>query len=116
MLIVNLWSDGGLWSGNLTVGESVYLGIEWIELAYNLTGEAQSIQARDLHDEEEIHILTRPPFSQHDHTRGQESLSSQAIENMRHSSRPEDITKREKTCNVVCRIDDVKHAGIPEII
>uniref|UniRef100_A0A093UZK7 Beta-glucanase n=1 Tax=Talaromyces marneffei PM1 TaxID=1077442 RepID=A0A093UZK7_TALMA len=39
-LIVNIWSDGGLWSGNLTVGNSVHLGIEWIEIAYNLTGEA----------------------------------------------------------------------------
>lgn len=38
-LIINLWSDGGLWSGNLTVGDSVYLGIEWIELVYNTTGE-----------------------------------------------------------------------------
>lgn len=39
-LIVNIWSDGGLWSGNLTVGNSVHLGIEWIEIAYNLTREA----------------------------------------------------------------------------
>lgn len=39
-LIVNIWSDGGLWSGNLTVGNSVHLGIEWIEMTYNLTGEA----------------------------------------------------------------------------
>ncbi|CRG83778.1 hypothetical protein PISL3812_01134 [Talaromyces islandicus] len=38
-LVINLWSDGGLWSGNLTVGDSVHLGIEWIELAYNLTGD-----------------------------------------------------------------------------
>lgn len=38
-LIVNIWSDGGLWSGNLTVGNSVHLGIEWIQVAYNLTGE-----------------------------------------------------------------------------
>lgn len=38
-LLVNIWSDGGLWSGNLTVGNSVHLGIEWMELAYNLTGE-----------------------------------------------------------------------------
>lgn len=39
-LIINIWSDGGLWSGNLTVGDSVHLGIEWIEIAYNLAGEA----------------------------------------------------------------------------
>lgn len=34
-LVFNLWSDGGEWSGKLAVNESVYLGIEWIQLAYN---------------------------------------------------------------------------------
>ncbi|KAH8696606.1 putative endo-1,3(4)-beta-glucanase [Talaromyces proteolyticus] len=38
-LLINLWSDGGLWSGNLTIGDSVHLGIEWIEVAYNQTGD-----------------------------------------------------------------------------
>ncbi|KAK2763302.1 hypothetical protein FQN54_009938 [Arachnomyces sp. PD_36] len=38
MLVINLWSDGGIWSGNLTVGEAVHLGIEWIEIAYNTSG------------------------------------------------------------------------------
>ncbi|KAL1972867.1 hypothetical protein VTN31DRAFT_6409 [Thermomyces dupontii] len=37
-VIINLWSDGGLWSGDLGVGETVHLAIEWIELAYNVTG------------------------------------------------------------------------------
>lgn len=36
-LVLNLWSDGGEWTGNLGVGESVYLGIEWIQLVYNIS-------------------------------------------------------------------------------
>ncbi|KAL3481274.1 concanavalin A-like lectin/glucanase domain-containing protein [Aspergillus californicus] len=35
ILALNLWSDGGLWTGDLAVDESVYMGIEWIEIAYN---------------------------------------------------------------------------------
>jgi hypothetical protein len=46
-LVINLWSDGGLWSGNLTVGDSVHLGIEWIEVAYNLTGDMPKLCNRN---------------------------------------------------------------------
>ncbi|KAL4993047.1 concanavalin A-like lectin/glucanase domain-containing protein [Aspergillus recurvatus] len=35
ILAMNLWSDGGIWTGDMQVGESVYMGIEWIEIAYN---------------------------------------------------------------------------------
>ncbi|WEW57375.1 hypothetical protein PRK78_002842 [Emydomyces testavorans] len=38
VIVLNLWSGGGDWSGNMTVGSSVYMGIEWIEVAYNTSG------------------------------------------------------------------------------
>lgn len=37
MLVINLWSDGGLWSGDLGIGQRVFLGVKWIELAYNVS-------------------------------------------------------------------------------
>lgn len=37
MMVVNLWSDGGIWSGDLKVGQDVYMAIEWIEMAYNVS-------------------------------------------------------------------------------
>lgn len=37
-LIFNLWSDGGQWSGNMTIGAQVIAGIEWIEMAFNISG------------------------------------------------------------------------------
>ncbi|PYH75751.1 concanavalin A-like lectin/glucanase, partial [Aspergillus uvarum CBS 121591] len=40
IIVVNLWSNGGEWTGDLRVGESVYLGIEWMELVYNLSSSA----------------------------------------------------------------------------
>jgi beta-glucanase (GH16 family) len=33
--ILNMWSDGGVWSGPMPVGQSAYLDIGWIDMAYN---------------------------------------------------------------------------------
>lgn len=38
-LVINLWSDGGVWTGDMRVGESIFLGIEYIELAYNRSSD-----------------------------------------------------------------------------
>jgi hypothetical protein len=38
-LVINLWSDGGVWTGDMNLGESIYLGIEYIELAYNRSSD-----------------------------------------------------------------------------
>ncbi|CAI7674768.1 unnamed protein product [Penicillium discolor] len=40
MIILNLWSDGGLWTGDMRIGDSIYLGIEYIELIYNRSFDA----------------------------------------------------------------------------
>lgn len=37
MVVINLWSDGGFWTGDMLLGESVRIGIEWIELVYNVS-------------------------------------------------------------------------------
>ncbi|KAI1644817.1 glycoside hydrolase family 16 protein [Daldinia loculata] len=42
VLILNSWSDGGSWSGNMSVGKEAYLQIQWIELVYNTTGSSTS--------------------------------------------------------------------------
>ncbi|KAI1661685.1 glycoside hydrolase family 16 protein [Daldinia decipiens] len=42
LLILNSWSDGGSWSGNMSVGKEAYLQIQWIELVYNATGPSTS--------------------------------------------------------------------------
>lgn len=38
-VVINLWSDGGVWTGDMRVGESIFLGIEYIELAYNRSSD-----------------------------------------------------------------------------
>lgn len=37
-LTVNLWGDGGEWSGNMSVGGQVQFAIEWIEMVFNVSG------------------------------------------------------------------------------
>ncbi|KAK0623561.1 concanavalin A-like lectin/glucanase domain-containing protein [Immersiella caudata] len=36
-VILNLWSDGGKWSGNMSVTDAAYLQIQWFEMVFNTT-------------------------------------------------------------------------------
>ncbi|KAI0099675.1 glycoside hydrolase family 16 protein [Nemania sp. FL0031] len=46
-VIFNAWSDGGEWSGNMSVGGEAYLQIQWIEIVYNSTGDAKTTDKRN---------------------------------------------------------------------
>ncbi|KAF2972803.1 hypothetical protein GQX73_g815 [Xylaria multiplex] len=46
-VIFNAWSDGGEWSGNMTVGDAAYLQIQWIEIVYNSTGNEKTTDKRN---------------------------------------------------------------------
>jgi beta-glucanase (GH16 family) len=37
LIMFNNWSDGGSWSGNMSVNSQAYLQIQWIEMVYNNT-------------------------------------------------------------------------------
>lgn len=45
--VMNMWSDGGVWSGNMSVGQTAYMEIEWVEMAYNTSGP-DDLSERDL--------------------------------------------------------------------
>ncbi|KAI0402686.1 glycoside hydrolase family 16 protein [Xylaria palmicola] len=45
-VIFNAWSDGGEWSGNMTVGGEAYLQIQWIDMVYNSTGDEKTTDKR----------------------------------------------------------------------
>lgn len=59
MFVINLWSDGGFWSGDLPLGQEVYLGVEWIELAYNVS----SGNSNDSPVGKPNHRHSRPPLT-----------------------------------------------------
>jgi hypothetical protein len=37
-LILNMWSNGGSWTGNMSIDDASYLQIQWIEIVYNTSG------------------------------------------------------------------------------
>ncbi|KAK2072232.1 hypothetical protein P8C59_006603 [Phyllachora maydis] len=36
-LVFNAWSDGGEWTGNMSLEDAAYLQIQWLEMVYNTT-------------------------------------------------------------------------------
>ncbi|APA06083.1 hypothetical protein SS1G_01485 [Sclerotinia sclerotiorum 1980 UF-70] len=38
-LILNMWSDGGEWTGNMSLYDEAFLQVQWIELVYNTSGD-----------------------------------------------------------------------------
>ncbi|KAI1879801.1 hypothetical protein JX265_001422 [Neoarthrinium moseri] len=47
-LMLNVWGDGGYWSGNMSVGGEVTVGIEWIQVVFNVSGSAAGPSGRSL--------------------------------------------------------------------
>jgi len=37
-MMLNMWSDGGEWSGNMSVGGQAEFQVQWIEMAFNTSG------------------------------------------------------------------------------
>lgn len=47
MVVVNMWSDGGFWSGNMSVGAEAELQIQWIEMVFNMPdADASSLRGK----------------------------------------------------------------------
>jgi Glycosyl hydrolases family 16 len=40
-LILSLWGDGGEWSGPMPVGSEVRVQVEWVQMAFNISGDIQ---------------------------------------------------------------------------
>lgn len=46
-LFLNMWSDGGDWTGVMDVGNEAALQLQWIEVVYNTSGDYTGYQKRD---------------------------------------------------------------------
>jgi hypothetical protein len=38
-VILNSWSDGGQWTGNMSVGDAAFMQIQWLDMVYNSTAQ-----------------------------------------------------------------------------
>lgn len=86
-VIFNAWSDGGEWSGNMSVGSEAYLQIQWIEIVYNQTGDEKTT----------------------DPDRRRDVSTAWSLPNMK---RDDD----EEGCQNVCSIDDTSTIGTPVLL
>lgn len=82
-LVLNMWSDGGSWSGNMTDGGSAEFQIQWIEMTFNTSGKVEGSTSPNPNDKRSVELLGK---------------------------------RKEENCKVVCKIDDVKELGTPEIV
>lgn len=58
-MLVNLWSDGGVWSGELQVGSQVQVGVEWIEMVYNVSQRLDTRTVGKQHHARKMSWLSR---------------------------------------------------------
>lgn len=81
-MVLNMWSDGGEWSGKMDVDGSAEFQVQWIEMTFNTSG----------------------PYSggKTQHKRDTSSLFSRK--------------RAESGCKTICKIDDVKQVGTPEVV
>ncbi|RAK95054.1 glycoside hydrolase family 16 protein [Aspergillus ibericus CBS 121593] len=102
IVAMNLWSNGGNWSGDMRVGDSVYMGIEWIELLYNVTKADQDLPIKD-HPGHRVHY--RRPLDLASMGDGIPDSSAEA---------PRDYvdlqTAKKSGCQRPCRVDQWHHA------
>ncbi|KAJ6446658.1 xylanase 3 [Purpureocillium lavendulum] len=107
-LNVNSWSDGGQWSGNMSVGGESKLQIQWLEMVFNTTEDGDGDGARRRRSaskrqgEHEQH---------HHHHHYPHSYSQQRRDAAAAAAAPEDNGGGGGGCKIVCSIDETSRTG-----
>lgn len=58
-LVMNMWSDGGTWSGNMTKDGSAEFQIQWIEMTFNTSGKVEGDTTPNPNDKRAAELLNR---------------------------------------------------------
>jgi hypothetical protein len=58
-LVMNMWSDGGTWSGNMTEGGSAEFQIQWIEMTFNTSGKVEGDTSPNPNDKRAVEHLDK---------------------------------------------------------
>ena len=90
-VILNAWSDGGEWSGNMTQFDAAYLQIQWLDIAFNNT-ESKKAEKRSS-EEKDVRSSDVGPAG---------PLVGRAAE--------------QGSCKVVCSIDQTTNLGQPVML
>ncbi|GME23018.1 Concanavalin A-like lectin/glucanase [Neofusicoccum parvum] len=107
-LVVNMWSDGGEWSGNMSVGGSAELQIQWIELVFNTSGPVEGPSTGgDSGKVRRSGVAGEMPALGGDVGSWLVGAMGEAGGRL--------VKRKSKRCDVVCRVDGVEKVGFPEI-
>ena len=96
-LMLNMWSDGGEWSGNMTVGKFAEMQIQWIDMTFNTSGPYEGAKA------DNKKVKRDDPGAW---------LSSKRDDQSAHWS----SKRAAKGCQTVCKINNVAQMGTPEVL
>ncbi|KAL1633585.1 hypothetical protein SLS58_011006 [Diplodia intermedia] len=133
-LVLNMWSDGGEWSGNMSVGGAAELQVQWIEMVFNTSGPVGGPNAGADDEKKKRRKLRKrggtgggeggeeesgaPVFA----AGGDGGLGGWLWKRMAAGDGGRETTttsvlgkRKEKRCDVVCRVDGVNATGFPEI-
>jgi beta-glucanase (GH16 family) len=96
-LVLNMWSDGGTWSGNMSVGQSAELQLQWVQVVFNTSGKREGPGENRGGEKKE--------------KRGLAELGGNMV-----GARSAVLEKRkEKGCKTVCKVDGVEKDGFPQV-
>jgi hypothetical protein len=96
-VVINMWSDGGEWSGNMTVGSSAEFQIQWIEMVFNTSGPVTGPGCGE----------GTPEYNRGDCGNSDKKRAVE-LDVGRFGKR------EEEGCKTVCKIDSVETVGTPE--
>lgn len=128
-LVLNMWSDGGEWSGDMDVGGSAELQIQWIEMVFNTSGPVEGPGGDG--DDKRRRMVKRGARGVGEEAEGVDGalfgggdggLGSWLWRRMGSGGggvarETNNVLgkRKEKRCDVVCRVDGVNVTGFPEI-
>lgn len=98
-MVLSLWGNGGLWSGEMKDGGEVVLGVQWVQLVFNTSG--------DINGWREPKGGGRPGSDG-----GGGNLSKRAANNNNNKKRAHQDSGK---CMMACRVDGVAQIGVPEL-
>jgi hypothetical protein len=111
-LVLNMWSDGGVWSGNMSVGESAELQIQWVQVVFNTSGKREGPGgSRGGHKKRGLNLAD---FSQTVEM-GMEKRGMGEFGEIAELGRNLSEKRDAKGCKTVCKVDGVEKEGFPQV-
>jgi hypothetical protein len=78
-VILNAWSDGSSWTGNMSVGDAAYLQMQWFEIVYNATNSTMKGKACNIACSIDQTTTVGSPVQLWDNAASQRTASTSAV-------------------------------------